>query len=332
MDLAEIRTSIRSTLASLPIGGGDRYQSQLMRELEGSGEAHVARGPGGTLAILVRCSASLQVTEKFAGISMGVELLAMDGRDPSHFLVLECEPSTSENFFVELVSAVADTAQREGRTPDFALTVRDIVLTWGRMLERLQDKDIDARRAAGALAELLTVDELLSFGASADLKFWLGPDSMPHDIAIAGHALEVKAKTTTSPTVTINGLHQLREIPSQSLHLVVYQVLTEDGPLKIGSVVDAIVGKGVPYFEMLGRLANIGMSPQSGWWLHGMTVESISMFGVEGDFPRITIDVLSPEIDSRYLSEVKYAIPIAGRPTVGGTKSLAWWWAKVVTL
>ena len=139
------------------------------------------------------------------------------------------------------------------------------------------------------------------------------------------HGLEVKAKVGSGDQVSINGFHQLWVEPCVTLHVALYRILTEGGPLSISSLEDEIVNMGVDLLDIRMKLASMGVTPRDELWCQGMQVQSLTMFPVTAFTPRIAPDSIRDEIASHSLANVSYSVSVSGWQEVYSSDPMHTW-------
>ena len=175
-----------------------------------------------------------------------------------------------------------------GQTPHKAVagTISDF-----RDLLQSRQRDVSGIAAAGLIGELVILEALAGFSASA-VQSWTGPYEQRHDFRRAVRAIEVKTSMRSDSTrVTIHGAEQLLPPGDGSMHLAHVRLeQAEAGSATVSRLRERIIGVGVDATLLDAGLSKLDYDQTSAnaWDLFAFEVEGIDFYLVSPDFPRIT--------------------------------------------
>lgn len=103
--------------------------------------------------------------------------------------------------------------------------VADAVYRWRTLFaDADQNGLLSLPQIAGLLAELQTLEKILTKDPLRELDVWTGPNKSQHDFRTAAHALEVKATMAREGLrLQISSIEQLNSAEDVSLHLAAYR-------------------------------------------------------------------------------------------------------------
>ena len=313
MQIDEMRDTLRALVFGISDDESTGPRIALIPEPYVSSTCALRRDEEGKLGLLVQCPEIVIPKHRHFGIRLAkVELQFGLDDTPSQYLEIKCVGNISEGEFLDLVVAILQTADSLAETSTFAQAVVATIAKWAVIFGAANGETLSAPQAAGVIAELVTLKRILEATGDLSLDFWHGPNREPHDFVVNNHGLEVKAKVGSGDQVSINGFHQLWVEPCVTLHVALYRILTEGGPLSISSLEDEIVNMGVDLLDIRMKLASMGVTPRDELWCQGMQVQSLTMFPVTAFTPRIAPDSIRDEIASHSLANVSYSVSVSG--------------------
>ncbi|RDI49171.1 putative PD-(D/E)XK family protein DUF4420 [Nocardia mexicana] len=167
---------------------------------------------------------------------------------------------------------------------------------------------------AGLYAELLVLRRLLEVNPSAH-QWWTGPTGYRHDFASDAVALEVKASLRSDRRrVRVHGLDQL-DPPAGGELLLPWFCLepAEEGaslPGLISEILELIDDEG----PVCGLLSLVGYRPADADQYRDKRLRVVDerWYAVDGNFPRLTSDMLNEAGVAVAVQEVEYTIDLSG--------------------
>ena len=253
------------------------------------GQIRLAVGQNGEARLLLPLTSGERAgsIEGGAALQIGVTTLLHRGR-AARFLDIVCNASELEHVFDELVDAIlARLATNVGVMEAVSATITD----FRALLTTPLGRDLDRSRVAGLVAELLILNRLLDYAASA-WRAWRGPEGDRHDFRVGDRSLEVKASLRAGATeITVNGLRQLEPPDGGTLHLAHFSFEPVDGGLLtvagLGSQALARASEPEGLLELLSAIGCADVRAAE-WNKHAFRLESERFYQVSSGFPRIS--------------------------------------------
>jgi hypothetical protein len=174
-------------------------------------------------------------------------------------------------------------------TPDRVCLL--VLNRWRELLARDSIPLLDKNTIVGLFGELIVLRELARINPLA-WKAWTGPDKGRFDFFGSGNALEVKTSFQRQGIVlSIHGHDQLDPPSSGNLHLVVIQI--EETPAdgeSLNDIVNSLVSMGVNQVDVYGKLARLGVFPETLMLIDDQRFGIIEqrVYLIDSEFPRIT--------------------------------------------
>jgi len=324
---SEFRKWLSQAASKLPDRQGQAIESLQIEGMSGCPPIYIARGKPGQLMVLTQCDPELIAERDFVRVKIHVEhFLPSPNSDAIRMLIAECKVEDYESEFLNLLAAVFASIVATASSNRFSNELFQTFVKWAELFERPKPSEMTMPQAAGIWAELLTVNSVLEKMNESSLAFWQGPKGAPHDFVINGHALEVKAVTTTMISkVTIHGFRQLSPVPSSDLHLAVYQVSDESGDMSIEDLVEQIVLSGIDRLEIMLNLSELGMTTESKWWTNKFSLIAEELFCVDEFFPKIVPENMNAEFDLGAIENVSYSVQIGALSRIAVVKPVHKW-------
>ncbi|MDF7800054.1 PD-(D/E)XK motif protein [Pontiellaceae bacterium B1224] len=261
---------------------------------------------------------------QLAGMTVAVALSASNAK-----LVLILNEATNWELFCALcLDLVRATSTIEDEGVAAAIFLRRLT-RWQEFLKRERTKLLSKEAIKGLVGELLFLNDKVAplFGWDDAIKFWKGPEDAPQDFAIHNTAVEIKCQAGgTKPTVRISSVEQL--VPQLPVgYLVVYTIATAEQDDPNGFTLNGLVSRirkeltsasetAREQFEDLLFMAGYLMREEYDEFCF-MKV-SLRCFRIEGDFPRISTEVILPGIERvSYALKIEACVPFEAKPT--------WW-------
>lgn len=192
----------------------------------------------------------------------------------------------------DLVSTV------RGKDPD---SVPALVLArlarWRRLLEAGKPNTLGMTELRGLVGELIVLRACLSVcGAAEVINGWDGPLDAPQDFNLRDKSLEAKAVLPGARTVRISSADQLDVQVSRDLFLAVVELgasaIGVDGSFSVGDLIEQIADSIEPdasvVAEFYSRLSAAGYIEHPDYHNIFFRVDSLRIFHVRGEFPRLT--------------------------------------------
>lgn len=171
-------------------------------------------------------------------------------------------------------------------------------------------------QAAGLMAELLTLERILSSDPERKLSAWTGPLKSQHDFRYAGHALEIKATLAREGHRTkISSIEQLNAPDGCSLHLSFFKfIITPDGD-SLPDVVGRIRTMGIDLheFELLMLRAGYRAAYEGVYEAYCFDILNEYTFDVTIlGFPRLVPAMFPNKHVPHGVEQISYVIDLAG--------------------
>jgi len=179
---------------------------------------------------------------------------------------------------------------------------------WQSLLGFARGKALSDEEVRGLLGELWVLTRLLepTMGLAEALEAWVASDHHPQDFSLASGLLEVKTRIAGSRhEVRISSLEQLDpgEVPLHLLVLELSQVETAEPLLLLNEMVESLMFRARAIScdleqEASASLSAWGYVASPRYDAMRYTVVDVSVFAVDGDFPRLTRSATDRRIGS----------------------------------
>jgi hypothetical protein len=286
---------------------------QVTVPLPGTPECRIMFDPShNCLSLLTPLTGKEPDVAKLRNISFGT---AVDGEITWGELRVETADSYQVAF--AMVTTIADRLQQEGES--LALAVPHAVEAYQNLLARRRGLNDEQQR--GLVGELMLLQHLVEkHGPVSAVESWHGPLAEEHDFFFSSQHFEVKTTTMERRRHVIGNTSQLTQSPGTELWLVSIQITA--GGVGAGTTLPKLVadtrravGDERPEFDR--RLETMGWDDLDAdlytaiWQLRS----SPRTYLVEGDFPRITEDLIADRVPNWSLvSDVGYRIDMTDYP------------------
>jgi hypothetical protein len=281
---------------------------------------HQLEGPGGQAFLLgldgtgVPCM--LMATDD-AGPEEDVGVVTVRNRELAtragtrRFVVVACREPSLRDVFDHFLAAVI-VARAEAGDRHAGATAVDVLARWVALL-RASRPALGPSHLASLLAELLTLEQIVSRDPSRSLAVWTGPRRTRHDLRRGLHAIEVKSTLShTSRTARINGVDQLEPPDGGSLVLAWHRFeVVPGGELSVFGVAERLIAGGAPAVELYGLMEAAGSPPALREAHEAVRFElrGRTFFAVEGDFPRLVPDTFTNGVPDG-VDDVTYTVAL----------------------
>lgn len=299
-------------LSDVHLDSGLEIPTMPSRVYTDLGPVRFAIGQNGNARVLIPLDEQEETTTLTEGLalSMSVSSFTLDGR-VLHFLDLICPSSDLETVFGEVVDEMLSRIYDGSSCVD---AVRSTLEDFRSLLLRRSPMEVDSRRIAGFVSELIVLNRLLDRSSLA-WKAWCGPTGNRHDFRMGSASLEVKSSLRPGMSViTINGLEQL-EVPSDgSLHLLRFALeAVQGGPLNVSDLAHRALSLASEPIELRKLISTAGCTDIDGEeWNHlSFRIESESLYQVLPGFPRLVVSMLQSRVVPHGVHEITYEVDLS---------------------
>lgn len=257
------------------------------------------------------------------GLQIGIFSYRLKDEKIGQFVDIICSTSGYLEEFTEVVKEISSSILDKEEKPLDAInqTIRNWISFWTK-----QKTDIlSEEEQIGLICELLILETLCNINASNALQSWGGPKGEKHDFTFTDWSLEVKGTRHSKRIHKVNGIDQLKSAKNKRLAFVSFLLTTSGSNLLINlpSLIESIskkffIKKPDLLLKFNELLASSGYSPIHAevYCRFNLEIVDSGFFEVDGDFPKLTSDMLSIPLSSR-ISSVSYDISLDG---IGGKK------------
>ena len=185
----------------------------------GAGEVLAAVDTDDNFVVLVPLSHGEDVPVDKSGSSVRLKRYETAGKA---YVGVVCLKPDLNDIFLMFVRDLLESLPTRGNACE---TVVDALYRW-RILFAEADQNglLSLPQIAGLLAELQTLEKILTTDPLRDLGVWTGPNKSQHDFRTAAHALEVKATMAREGLrLQISSVEQLNSADDVTLHLAAYR-------------------------------------------------------------------------------------------------------------
>ena len=262
-----------------------------------------------TLVIVSEKEPELLQTSKSIAVSKGRR---MDGRWALSFVLMRSEQeSVFELLCADLIS-YSQSAENESSA--LTLTVKRYK-QWNKLLEHQRKSLMDESNRKGLIGELIYLCSVIDRGYPlfAAVQGWLGPDGADQDFIYADGWHEVKSIGKASSSVTISSLEQLdNNDPGELVIMFIDKCGSEQGgAVSLGEQVDLTLARVREDEDALSllesKLMRYGYIDMPEYREQKYVCSGKACFRVDTEFPRLTADVVMPQITA-----AQYSISLAG--------------------
>jgi hypothetical protein len=247
------------------------------------------------------------------GVWLVQRTLIDDGRDLT-FLDVECRYPHLRELFSILADEMLDAVKLEPAwAPD---ACRKVLERWRELLERSRPVVLGPERLAGLMGELMVLKQLAAIRPGGVLDAWAGPDGARFDFMAGTDAIEVKTTLgREGRSVEIHGHLQLEEPAGGSLLLAFLRMEEVPTPgIRVSSIIDELVGLGLPRLDLLEKLARAGYSVSESAIYDRMAYGLLdeAWYGVDDGFPRIIPRSFIGGVLPAGISALRYRVELGG--------------------
>ena len=293
-------------------GGGLEILTMPTGVVTAAGEVRLAVGQHGEARLLLPLSREERRATIRGGIGLSISVSSFNHEGRSlRFLDLICLSPDLEAVFGEVADEILVRIARGDRCLDAA---RSTIEDFRSLLRQPGGGDVDVRKIAGLIAELLVLNRLLERSPSA-WKAWRGPAGDRHDFRTRDTSLEVKASLRAdASTITINGLEQL-DVPDNGALYLLRTVLepVHGGSLSVSDLARKAISIGSEPESLRGLLAAVGCNDIDAerWNRHRFRTESGHLYEIRPGFPRVTMSMLAGGVVPTGVHGVSYQVDLS---------------------
>jgi hypothetical protein len=253
-----MRRNLAATWTILETEAKGHAEAIETREIDvaaNSGPIRLGVDGSGFRYLLVPLAPAEAFAEDLRGTAVQLVHVA-DGKE--RFLAAVCRKPELHEVFTQFVT---DLLECIGDADSPAMATIEALARWRELFARSNNQVLSSTAITGLLAEMLTLEELLTSDPDRRLRCWTGPSGHQHDFVTPVHALEVKGTTVREGReVTVSSVAQLTEHDGSTLHLVHFQFDPHPDGETLPVVVERIAATGVDRQELFEKLAAVGYS------------------------------------------------------------------------
>lgn len=312
-DRSSIKRAIVDALNRIPAPGTEAVMGGTDTEIAaGGGTLQLGRSGTSELLALVPVPPDTVGMNARAGISLTVQRLKPSpAAEPQTFLVLTCHRPHLEETFLDLIALMAELFVANPHNA--ADTMQRQFVRWRELFSELPRSELSTGQQAGALAELMALQQICSIGGPTVIDLWQGPAGARHDFLDPPHSLEVKAViSATIDRVTVHGVEQLLAVPGGTLHMAVYRLEPDTGDRTIAHEFQCLVDRGVDALELREKLQTIGVLIGDGVSSRGWRLAEERLYRVDESFPRIVPSSFKADSTPEGVSDIRYSVRLGG--------------------
>lgn len=304
--------SIWNVVHSLAVqGSAELYMHTLGPAVE-AGPLMAAANPAGQFTVLVPLLTDEGFADQLGGTAIRLERTLVQGR--SYASITCVDPDLNDVFII----FVRDLVRRLPSSGPCAGVLTDHVEHWRELFAQAKSSGLlTLPQVAGLLAELLTLERILSRDPARGLAVWSGPTKSQHDFRVSGHALEVKASLAREGNRTkISSLEQLKEPQDGTLHLSLFKFLPAPEGDSLPKVVRRIKALNVDplEFELLLLRSGYRAGFEDVYGAYALSISTEHTFDVtEPAFPRIVPGKFVQAQVPDGVEQISYVIDLAGK-------------------
>ena len=304
--------SIWNVVHSLAVqGSAELYMHTLGPAIE-AGPLMAAANPAGQFTVLVPLLSGEGFADQLGGAAIRLERTLVKGKS---YASITCVESDLNDVFIIFVR---DLVRRLPHSGACAGVVTDHVQHWRELFAQTKLSGLlTLPQAAGLLAELLTLERILSRDHARGLAVWSGPSKSQHDFRVSGHALEVKASLAREGHRTkISSVDQLNEPSNSTLYLSLFKFLLAPEGDSLPKAVRRIKALNVDplEFELLLLRAGYRAGSEDVYGAYTLSISTEHTFDVtEPAFPRIVPGKFVQAQVPDGVEQISYVIDLAGQ-------------------
>lgn len=208
------------------------------------------------------------------------------------FIDISCTLPMLNDQFDRVIESVFEDF---GGESDLAGSAIKTVNSWRRLFSTMATApELSVQEKYGIFAELSVLHQLVEHFKDFSTVWWTGPSREPHDFELPSISLEIKAITTESKSIKINGFEQLEEKDEKSLFLVLVEIEEDEEGLTVGQKLDLVASQMQEDRALKTRGAALGVFKTNSDTIK-LSVTKVAVARVRDDFPRLTRDSLPVE-------------------------------------
>jgi len=276
------------------------------------------RRPGATPVLQLELASSAVISVdpfRSRGLAIDAELIGRNSSNGVRYTLSLADADSGDLFTLvsdDLLSVLDAAESPKAALSAFLQRLRH----WSDFFSKRGLVGMSTDEQQGLFGEVWVLREMLApYGAADCVKSWSGPAGANQDFQWHDRALEIKT-TSANPSlvVTISNVKQLDDAMLTRISLVLLELdRVENGALTLPDLVDTtramLASEDVAAaVEFMGRIAAAGYleAHANQYASTGYAVRHMRTFGVEGEFPRLTVADLPNGVGG-----VKYQIDVA---------------------
>lgn len=259
------------------------------------------RRPEGTPVLQLELTGATVVSVdsfRSRGLAIDAQLIGKNSSDGIRYTLGLADPDSADLFVVlsdDLLGVVDDAGSQKAALAAFLGRLRH----WSDFFSKRGLNGLTVEEQQGLFGEVWVVREKLApYGAAESVKAWSGPNGANQDFQWHDGALEVKT-TSANPSlvVTISNVKQLDDLSLKRISLVLLELdRIENGELTLPVLVHATratlasqdAESAIVFMERVTAAGYLD-AHEDQYSGAGYAVRRLRTFGVEGDFPRLTV-------------------------------------------
>lgn len=303
--------SIWNVVSSLAIQGtSELYLRSLGHSIQ-AGVLMAAANQSGRFAVLVPLLGEEAFADQPSGGAIRLSRTLVKG---APYASVTCaDPDLNDIFII----FVRDLVQRLPATGPCAGALIEHVDHWRELfVEAKASGLLSLPQVAGLMAELLTLERIVTRDAERRLAVWSGPSKSQHDFRTSSRALEVKATLAREGFRTsISSVEQLNAPDGVSLHLSLFKLQVAPDGDSLPKAIRRIKALGVDSHEFELLLLRSGYRPSFEDFYGGYVLETLAeyTFDVKNEsFPKIVPGSFAGAHVPYGVEQLSYVIDLAG--------------------
>jgi hypothetical protein len=189
---------------------------------------------------------------------------------------------------------------------------------WQDFLKKKRNEKLDKPKQMGLIGELTFLKKLFSIiDLRSAIDAWKGPDKYAKDFLISSNGFEIKSKNSgLNAKVKISSEYQLLKDDLNKLFLVVYVIDNSSKSNQRAFILNDLISEIREFIKkndpdclaiFNSKINDYGFSDDHNYskdyWI---SQDTFYIFGVEEEFPKITVE----DIDRKFLSRVNYELSL----------------------
>ena len=259
------------------------------------------------------------------GLAISAQMIGKTSADGIRYTLSLADPDSCELFVLvsdDLLGVVDAAESQKAALSAFLGRLRH----WSEFFSKKSLTGLSTEEQQGLFSEVWIIREMLApYGARESVRAWSGPSGANQDFQWHDRALEIKS-TSANPSlvVTVSNVKQLDDATLSRITLVLVELdRIENGDLTLPVLVDTTRAKLASQdpdaaLDFMGRIAEAGYvdAHADQYASTGYGVRRVRTFGVQGDFPRLTVDDMPNGVGGSGIKSM-WPLPCRSRLTRG---------------